>query len=73
MAATSNISAVFNAVTGPFEAGTKRVIAGMNKITKGAKSTSKYLKTLAAIEIFRSIGSSVRIAYNALNRLRRGL
>ena len=70
MAATSSISAVFNAVSGPFTKGTKAVIAGLNKVSKGAKSTSSALKTLRNIEIFRSIASSVRIAFSSLNRLR---
>ena len=70
MAATSSISAVFNAVSGPFTKGTKAVVAGLNKVSKGAKSTGSALKTLRNIEIFRSIASSVRIAFNSLNRLR---
>ncbi len=70
MAATSNISAVFNAISGPFTKGTKAVVAGLNKVSKGARSTGSALKTLRNIEIFRSIASSVRIAFNSLNRLR---
>ncbi|MGI9447899.1 MAG: hypothetical protein ACR2NI_09640, partial [Pirellulales bacterium] len=70
MAATSSISAVFNAISGPFTKGTKAVVAGLNRVSKGAKSTGSALKTLRNIEIFRSIASSVRIAFNSLNRLR---
>ena len=46
------------------------MVAGLNKVSKGAKSTGSALKTLRNIEIFRSIASSVRIAFNSLNRLR---
>ena len=69
MAATSNISAVFNAVSGPFDKGTKRIVAGMNSITKSAKKTGSTLSTLRNIEVFRLLSSGIRSAYFQVSRL----
>lgn len=73
MAATSNISAVFNARTGLFDKGTKAVVAGLNKVSKGAKSTGSALKTLRNIEVFRLFSSAIGTASRALGKLRREL
>lgn len=69
MAATSNISAVFNAVSGPFDKGTKRIVAGMNSITKSAKKTGSTLSTLRNIEVFRLLSSGIRSAYFQVSKL----
>ena len=73
MAATSNISAVFNARTGPFDKGTKKVVQDLNRITKGAKSTGSALKTLRNIEVFRLFTSAIGTAVRSLTRLKREL
>ena len=73
MAATSNISAQFNARTGPFDKGTKKVVQDLNRITKGAKSTGSALKTLRNIEVFRLFTSAIGTAVRSLTRLKREL
>ena len=65
MSATSNISAVFNAVTGPFDSKMKLLVGGLDGVSKGAKRTNKALSTLKNIQLARVFVDITRTALRA--------
>lgn len=65
MSATSSISAVFNAVTGPFDSKMKLLVGGLDGVSKGAKRTNKALSALKNIQLARVFVDITRTALRA--------